>query len=293
MKRQRGLAARRWICGVLVLLSGTGLMGCTPPSAPEITPAGPEIKVVPGETVAIQASAKRADRYAWTLGGVGEISAAEGSAVLYTAPNEPGMALLTVTAYNARGASETTLTIDVAPLATYPLDALAIAAGWMSGRSDPGPFIGLETDTDCPANASCCRFTYKPGGEWGGVYWWPLTCGATGDEDAWNKVRSGTCGINVLEAGGFGAIHHLTFWARGDQGGEVVEFKIGGTDVSPKPGRSLGKVSLTSNWERYEIDVEGMDLTNAIGLFLWVATDIDNPEGAVFYLDGIQFEGVK
>jgi hypothetical protein len=36
-----------------------------------------------------------------------------------------------------------------------------------------------------------------------------------------------------------------------------------------------------------------MDLTKVVGLFLWVAADIDNPDGAVFYLDSIQFEGVK
>jgi hypothetical protein len=34
-------------------------------------------------------------------------------------------------------------------------------------------------------------------------------------------------------------------------------------------------------------------LTNAVALFIWTATDIDNREGAVFYLDDVKFEGEK
>jgi len=295
MNEQTGLAARRWIQCALILTLGVGLTGCkSPPPAPETTPAGPEITVRPGETIGIRASAKGADGYEWTLSGGGEISGTEGPAILYTAPGEAGMAMLSVTARNDRGASPaTSLMINVAPVTTYQLDALAIPAGWMSGAGAPEPFINLEAGADCPTGASCSRFTYSPGGSWGGVYWWSLECGESGAEEAWDRVRAGTCGINVLEAGGFSTIYRLTFWARGERGGEVVEFKIGGTDVSPKPGRSTGKVSLESDWKPYEIDLEGLDLTNAIGLFLWIATDMDNPEGATFYLDSVQFEGVK
>jgi len=295
MNEQTGLTARRWILCVLVLILGVGLTGCkSPPPAPETTPAGPEITVRSGETIGIRASAKGADGYEWTLGGVGKISGTEGPAILYTAPGEAGMAMLSVTARNDRGASPaTSLMINVAPVATCRLDALAIPAGWMSGSGAPAPFIKLEAGANCATGASCSRFTYSPGGSWGGVYWWPLTCGESGTKEAWDRVRAGACGINVLEACGFSTIYRLTFWARGEREGEVVEFKIGGTDVSPKPGRSTGKVSLESDWKQYEIDLEGLDLTNAIGLFLWVATDMDNPEGATFYLDSVQFEGVK
>jgi hypothetical protein len=295
MNKRIGLATQQWTLCVLVLMLGVGLTGCksTPP-APETAPAGPEITVGPGETIAIHASAKRADGFEWTLSGVGDISGTEGPAILYTAPDEAGMAILSVTAGNARGTSpSTSLTINVAAAATYSLDALSIPAGWMSGASAPAAFISLESGTDCPTGARCSRFTYSPGGSWGGVYWWSLECGDSGTGEAWDRVRAGTCGINVLEACGLSAVHRLTFWARGERGGEIVEFKIGGTDVSPKPGRSTGKKSLEPDWKQYEIDLEGLDLTNAVGLFLWIATDIDNPEGATFYLDGLQFEGMK
>jgi len=82
--------------------------------APEIAPSGPQITVKAGEGIAIRANAKGASRYEWTLAGVGEISGPEGAAVVYTAPDEPGMAVLSVTAHNSRGASPpTSLMIDV------------------------------------------------------------------------------------------------------------------------------------------------------------------------------------
>jgi hypothetical protein len=170
MKRKTGLTKRRWTLLVLVLLLGIGLAGCkSTPSAPETTPQGPEITVVPGDTITIRASAKGADRYHWDLQGEGEISATDTPAILYTTPEEAGgQALLIVTAHNDRGASPpTSLTINIAALATVQLDALAIPAGWMSGGNDPESFTRLETSSDCHTGTNCSQFTYRPGVECG------------------------------------------------------------------------------------------------------------------------------
>jgi hypothetical protein len=270
------------------------------PEAPVIDQPG-EIAVLAGKKIPVHANAVGAKGYRWELQGDGEISTTEGDTILYIAPEEaePGstMALLTVVAYNDQGESpQTSLVINVivSEITSKRLDALeAIPAGWMSGGSNPADFISLQKSNDCHTGEDCLQVTYKVGGEWGGIYWWPLLCGESGTEEAWNEIKRGTCGINVLEMGNFSTVNRLTFWSRGDQGGEVIEFKIGGVDVEPTPGRSLGKVTLTSTWEQYAIDLEGLNLTNAIGLFLWIATDINNPQGAVFYLDDIQFEGTK
>jgi hypothetical protein len=88
-------------------------------------------------------------------------------------------------------------------------------------------------------------------------------------------------------------ITHLTFWVRGERGGEVIECKIGGGDVSPTPGKSTGTITLSRDWAQYQIDLSEINLTNAVGLFLWTATDSNNPQGAVFYLDDIQFKGIR
>lgn len=271
-----------------------------PPEAPVTDPEGPEITVPAGKKLAVRASATGADGYKWGLQGDGEISATEGDTILYTAPEQAvegaTVALLTVTAYNDHGESPQTslvINVSVSEIVSIGLDALAIPAGWMSGRPNPANFIDLQASPDdCHTGADCIRFTYETGGEWAGVYWWPPACGESGTEEAWKRVRNGTCGVNVLEAGNLGAVNRLTFWVRGDQGGEIVEFKVGGVDVLPTPGRSLGKVTLKPTWEQYEIDLENLDLTNAIGLFLWVAADDTNPKGAVFHLDDVQFEGV-
>jgi hypothetical protein len=267
-----------------------------PPSQPETDPSGPEVQVDPGEVVAIGASAEGAVEYEWTLQGEGEIEDPTAPTILYTAPDEVGaMAVVTVTAYNDGGASpQTSLTIIVA-VPSVPLDAVGVPAGWMSGGDDPANYIKLDSgaEGECHTGSDCLRVTYTSGGGFGGIFWWPPGCGESGTDEAWGKVTAGICGTDVTEAGNLSTVDRLTFWARGDQGDEAIEFKVGAGDILPIPGRSLGKVSLTPAWEQYEIDLEDVDMTDAIGLFAWIAADLDNPEGAVFYLDDIQFEGTK
>ena len=265
--------------------------------APVTNPAGPEITLDAGEVLAISAKSTGANKYEWTLQGAGELPATTGPAVLYTAPETDTVAIITVTAYNDQGASpSTSITIKVSGVAAIPLDAVGIPAGWMSGGSNPKTFINMTggEQGECHTNANCLKFTYKIGGSWNGILWWPLKCGESGTPEAWEKVKAGTCGINVLETGGsLTAISSFTFWARGDKGGEVIEFKVGDIAIPPSPGRGLGDVTLTSDWKQYQIDLDGVDLTNATALFTWVATDDKNNNGAVFYLSEIQFEGAK
>jgi hypothetical protein len=257
--------------------------------------------LAPGETLPVSATADQAISFEWeVLGAKEEVRRlpTTSDTVLYTAPQEGGTAeVLTVRASNDHGTSSpASLIIKVLPpveTAAVRLDALAIPAGWMSGGTTPTTYITLTggDDTICNTGADCFHITYQPGGTWAGIFWWPSTCGGEGTEEAWETARSGACGVDVLQAGGFSKVTQLTFLARGEKGGEVVEFRIGASDIAPIPGRATGKVSLTSEWQPYSINLEGIDLTNAVGLFLWTATDVDNPNGAVFYLEDVQFEG--
>ena len=85
----------------------------------------------------------------------------------------------------------------------------------------------------------------------------------------------------------------LTFWARGDKGGErIEEFKIGGItgEYADSDVAGIGPVVLTTEWQQYTIDLEGKDLSSISGGFCW-ATNVDvNPEGCTFYLDDIKYE---
>lgn len=171
------------------------------------------------------------------------------------------------------------------------VDSMAIPAGVMSGKENLD-LITEENGRPCYTGAECKMFNYQAGGEWGGVLWWPNGCGDSGTPEAWDAVREGTCAINVLKSNNFSQIQKLTFWAKGKTGNEVIEFKVGAPDISPKPGRSSGKVTLSTDWQNYEIGLRGLDISSVTGLFMWVTTDTDNPDGAVFFLDDIQFEGI-
>lgn len=305
MKRRTGAAVRPWMTSVLafVLLTTPGSANCgktaggsSLPQAPVTAPAGPDVQAVPGKEITIQASADGVESYEWKLDGPGELSTTTGPVVDYKPPEKGGgRATLSVTARNEQGSSPPTLlSIRVVDMVPVRLDALAIPAGWMSGGGDPLRFISLDAaQTGCHDAPGCTRITYRPGGQFGGIFWWPQSCGNSGTDESWRKVKEGTCGLNVLQAANLKEVRRLTFWVRGERGGEGVEFKVGAVDIAPKPGRSLGNVALTNTWEKKEIDLKGIDLTNVIGLFAWGATDAANPQGATFYLDGIQIEGVR
>lgn len=102
----------------------------------------------------------------------------------------------------------------------------------------------------------------------------------------------------------------VTFWARGEQGGEKISlFQIGGImgpyrDVGTK---SIGPIILSKEWQQYTININelhtkmivtegepywatGMEpLSRIIGGFCWVVNMSDDKE-IIFYLDEIKYE---
>ena len=85
----------------------------------------------------------------------------------------------------------------------------------------------------------------------------------------------------------------VSFWARGERGGEMIEtFFVGGAlGAYPDTDKtSIGNVYLSKDWTRYEIDLSGMDLSYISCFFGWATGRFNNPEGMVFYLDDIQVE---
>lgn|GEM_PF-2580040 len=92
----------------------------------------------------------------------------------------------------------------------------------------------------------------------------------------------------------------LTFWARGTTGNEHVTFFVGGLghDVStdlktvlyPDSTRAIKlERKLKPVWTKYTITLTGVDLRRIQAGFGWVTAEHDNPDGAVFYLDDIEF----
>jgi hypothetical protein len=93
----------------------------------------------------------------------------------------------------------------------------------------------------------------------------------------------------------------LTFWARGQRGGERVDFflagvgrdSVSGAPIAPFPDSSpviKTTIVLRTRWTQYRIDLTGKNLSYVLGGFGWAASVGDNPAGVVFFLDDIQYE---
>jgi hypothetical protein len=153
------------------------------------------------------------------------------------------------------------------------------STGWM------GDYADITVDGAFTVNprsgSTSIKVTYSKmasqGAGWAGVYW----------QEPGNNWGNRPGGFDLTGA------TKLTFWARGDKGGEVInEFKMGGIkgQYPDSTAAGIGPVVLTQEWKQYTINLTGKPLTNVIGGFCW-ATSLDkNPNGAVFYLDDIRYE---
>ncbi len=148
-------------------------------------------------------------------------------------------------------------------------------SGWLGDFED-----AVELDAECAdkphAGKTCLQVTYDGLGdcEWAGLYW-------LHPKGNWAQAP----GRDLTNAA------ELTFWARGDEGGEVVTFKMGGVrgPHADTAEAATPKLTLTSEWNLFTIDLTGADLSNVVGGFAFVVTKRDNPEGCTFYLDDVAY----
>ncbi|MCM8813938.1 MAG: hypothetical protein NC924_08420 [Candidatus Omnitrophica bacterium] len=154
-----------------------------------------------------------------------------------------------------------------------------LPSGWMG---DYGDIKYSESWTENPySGKTCIRIDYsaeaKQGAGWAGIYWqFP--------PNNWGTQQGG---FDLTGA------KKLTFWARGDKGGEqIIEFKIGGITgtYSDTDSASVGPVTLSPEWQQYTIDLDDRDLSYISGGFCWVTNSMVNQQGCTFYLDDIQYE---
>lgn len=165
----------------------------------------------------------------------------------------------------------------------FDVAAMFTASGWMGDGQQGTKYIQLmEAWKDKPHSVpSGIKVVYSPGPSgWGGIYW-------QNKPDNWGDKP----GEDFSQAG----YKKLTFWARGETGDEVVEFKAGGINAPGKPYKdsfevSTGKVQLDKEWKQFTLNLAQKNLSSVIGGFSWVAAKSANPEGATFYLDDIFYE---
>lgn len=150
-----------------------------------------------------------------------------------------------------------------------------------------------------PYSGSTCiesRF-YASGDNWGGYYFMNgvLEGEETQPKQNWGEIPD--AGIDLAGA------TKLTFWARGENGGEMVEFfafGVGrdeptGNPIQPYPDSSpkvsLGYVALNMTWTQYTIDLASIDLSYVLGGFGWgTNAPKNNYQDIAFYLDDIKYD---
>ena len=118
-----------------------------------------------------------------------------------------------------------------------------------------------------------------------------LAQGETVPEPVWGDVDG--CALDLT-----GAVT-LTFMARGEQGGEQVEFFLGGLGRNGETGKATEKypdstakrsktVTLTDTWRQYAIDLKGVDVSSIGCGFGFTVVGADNrpfagmPAGSCF-----------
>lgn len=159
-----------------------------------------------------------------------------------------------------------------------------------------------DMDENCQqgqyAGDSCIRCELEAsGGDWGG---WMFLNGYLPEGETTPRLNDGRqpAGVDLTGA------TQLRFFAKGERGGEVIEFFTMGFGYNGDSGypeveypdtaekQTFGQINLSDTWQEYTLSLEGLDLRRIANGFGFVvggtwASMADN----VFYLDEIRFTG--
>jgi hypothetical protein len=147
------------------------------------------------------------------------------------------------------------------------------ASGWM------GDTKAIEMDPQCTDNPhrgkTCLKVSFTQAKGWGGVVW-------QHPANDWG-AKPGGYDLSGSE--------RLTFWARGQAGGERVTFGFGLIGLDKKyhdSGKAEIEVTLTKDWKQYSIDLSPYDLGCIKSGFRWVVAGQGRP--LTFFLADVQYE---
>ena len=133
-----------------------------------------------------------------------------------------------------------------------------------------------EASTENPKTGkTCTKVTFASESGWAGVVW-QHPAGDWGDAPG---------GFNLTGA------TKLTFWARGNTGGEKVTIGIGniGKDkIYHDTFSGKKELTLTKDWQQFEIDLTGQDLTRIKSPLYFTTASAGKP--ATFYFDEITIQ---
>lgn len=161
----------------------------------------------------------------------------------------------------------------------FPLETQFFPSGWMGDGESGKTYMSMNRKQMLVNGKSTIvsEFHYRKGPKgWAGIYWqYP--------DGNWGELP----GKSLVGA------RAISFNARGERGGELVELKSGGIRgkrYQDSFEKSLGVVVLDKNWQSYVINLSQEDLSSVIGAFAWSASAADNQGDLHFYLADIDIQ---
>lgn len=177
----------------------------------------------------------------------------------------------------------------------------------MPGKMQNAPPMDLGHTNSPNSGYTCIKANYTRGNGWSGWYFLNGILQGTQTSPSANWGDIPNAGVNV------GSPSELSFYAKGENGGEVVEFFVAGVGYDPETGIQTNPypdlsakikynnnnpdrnvfVVLTSDWKKYTISTQGSNLSYTLGGFGWTASDSRNSQNITFYLDDIKFNSQR
>ena len=172
--------------------------------------------------------------------------------------------------------------------------------GQMCNRGDEAsvPVMNEAYTVNPHSGLNCIRCEFKAKkSNWGGWFFMngAMPANAKNAQINWGTIPG--AGQNVQGA------TRLTFWARGEFGGEKVRFFSLGIGRNPSSGvasapypdsaRQVSSpfITLSKEWKQYELKLDNLNLTNVLLGFAWqTKSTINQHKDITFYLDDIAFD---
>lgn len=147
-------------------------------------------------------------------------------------------------------------------------------SGWMGNHKALKVDAGSTYEPH--SGKTCMKISYDGPFDWVGVAW-------QHPANDWGDKEGGYDLTGVKK---------LTFWAKGEFGGELINFGVGiiGSDKEfyDTAKSELEDIKLKSNWKKYTIKLNGKDLSRVKTPFYWSL--VGARDNITFYLDDIRFE---
>lgn len=149
-----------------------------------------------------------------------------------------------------------------------------VPTGWMGNTK--AMKLDEVNQTKPHSGTTCLKFDFTSNEGWGGIVWQSPASDWGDKPGGWDLTGAKS----------------LTFWARGEKGGEVASFQIGilGNDkkFSDSANAKLDNVVLTNEWKQYRLDLSGKNLSRIKTGFV---INVANPgKPLTIYLDDISYD---